>query len=180
MANHFMKIKITFIFIIVFILTSFAVYAEDSWITIKGKVDPTLTKIVFANSAKIDPAIFENDHHAVNKCYKIRNGYLTFIESGEGTFEGYELSKHRPGELADKALAPNDEQAENQAGIYLGMPRLDVEKIVKRTLPSAENRILYESVDMIKDMPFDVMTSLIIGFDGNRLSRFTVITSITN
>lgn len=155
-------------------------YAEDAWIRIQEKVDPALVKVIFINSNKIKPAVFGNGHHAINKCYKVRNGYLTFIESGEGIFEGYEFNKYKPRELAGQTLTSIDEKIVNQAGIFLGMSKQDVERIIKRRITSPETRIAYESVELINDIPFDVITSLIIDIEENELSRFTVITSRTN
>lgn len=161
-------------------LPSIKVYAGDEWIHIKGKVNPALTKVVFENSAGIAPVIFYNDHHAINKCYKIRNGYLTFIESGEGLFKGYELDKKIPEDILGEILLPGNEKVTNHAGLYIGMVKQEVKRIIGQSLLKSETRFRYQSVEMIEGVSFDVVTSLIIGIDGNALSRISILTSITN
>ena len=152
----------------------------DNWITIKGIVDPELKKVIFSNSANVDPVIFENDHHAINKCYRISGGYLTFITSGEGLFEGYELNKNIPMELSGKQLRIVDESVQNKAGIRLGIRRNDVERIIKQKLTADETTLSYESIKKIRGVPYDVITTVTIRFEKDELTKLIVITSTTS
>jgi hypothetical protein len=154
--------------------------AADNRLTINGVVDPDLKKVIFSNSANIDPVIFENDHHAINKCYKILGGYLTFITSGEGLFEGYELNKYIPPELSGKQLRKIDESVKNKAGVSLGSHRKDLERIIKQKLTDDETTFSFESTKKIRGVPYDVITTVIVQFEKDELTKFIVITSTTS
>jgi hypothetical protein len=175
-----MKSLLPIMAIILIGFSYFNVSAEDKRRQINGIVDPALTEVIFHNPNNVDPVIFENDHHAINECYRIPNGYLTFISSGEGLFEGYELSKDKPKEISEKKLNLVDEKVKNRIGLYLGIHRKDVEKIVKQDLPGVETWLSYESVKIIRETPFNVITTVIIGFEKDQLVKLVVITSTTS
>ena len=152
----------------------------DAYLKVNGPIDPALTEVVFRNSEKVKPEIFENNHHAIIKCYKISGGYLTFISSGEGLFKGYELNKSIPPELLNKNLPLVDEVVQNKAGIHLGLPSNTVERIINHDLLHVETMLSYESTQKINGMPYDVISTVIIRFENGKLVKFLVITSTTS
>jgi hypothetical protein len=162
------------------IIVSSPLLAREPEMKIKGIVDPALTSIIFHNPKKVPPQTFENDHYAINRCFKIVSGYLTHIESGEGLFEGYELNKNQPSELRGKKLVLVNEVVRNKAGIRLSLSKKEVEKIINRNLPDAETMLSYESVKVIKGIPYYVITTVTIGFENDELVKFIIITSTSS
>ena len=175
-----MKTALTILAILLLEFTGQSGFAADNRQTINGLVDLDLKEVIFSNSANVDPVIFENDHHAINKCYRILGGYLTFITSGEGLFEGYELNKYIPPELSGKKLRKVDESVKNKAGVSLGSRRKDLERIIKQKLTDDETTISYESTKKIRGIPYDVITTVTIQFEKDELIKLIVITSTTS
>ncbi len=163
-----------------FIAFSVPLLAAETEIKIKGEVNPALTSVIFHNPKKVPPQTFENDHYAINRCFKILSGYLTYVDSGEGLFEGYELNKYSPSELKGKNLVLINEIVRNKAGIRLSITRKEVERIINKKLPNPETRFLYESVKIIKGISYDVVTTVTIGFENDELVKFIVITTTTS
>lgn len=175
-----MKIRISLFMFLIISISSGSVMAEGDWIRVDGPIDQNFTKVTFLNPDKVNPVVFESGHHEINKCFKILNGFLIFVTSGEGLFEGYELIKEKPTELKEKKIPYVHEIIQNEAGIHLGLSKQRIENIFKRKLNDYETKISYESVTIINDIPFDVTTSVVITFENEKLAKLSVITSTTN
>ena len=167
-----MKNKI--ILIVVYLLSINVLHASEERI-IKG-IAPSGTEYPETRlKAHIRAPVNKGPHGLKEYCYKT-NIYIVYSTNLLG--HGYELSKEQPRKL--KCIKTNKRIiGKNKLGLYIGMPRLEVEKLLKVKNIKNKQPIIWQKELVKNGVRYDLQTYLEVFFIENKLAWLSVFTTET-
>lgn len=115
-------------------------------------------------------------HGLVEYCYKA-DSYVVYSKNLLGF--GYQLSEVEPENL--KCVLPNTELiAKNKIGMYVGMSKQEIEKLIGNIQIKKEQNLVWLSKIMVNGINYDLQTYTELKFKNNQLVWLSVFTTETN
>ncbi len=151
-------------------------YASEYELRIDGTVPGGMEQL--ATNLDSHTGVPENrGHHGlVEYCYRTE----IFVVYGKNLHgHGYQLSRAHPENLECVVPAKNIVST-NRLGMFIGMPKKSVEKIIGVGNLHDKQTIIWLSDTTINEVVFDVQTYAEIGFKDNKLEWTSVFTTTTN
>lgn len=118
----------------------------------------------------------KGSHRLVEYCYK-SDSYVVYSTNLLGF--GYQLSEVKPENL--QCVLPNTELiAKNKIGMYVGMSKQEIEKLIGNIQISNEQNVVWQSKALVNGINYDVQTYAKLKFKNSRLVWLSVFTTETN
>ncbi len=170
-----MKNKITFIVLFLINLNITVIFASEE-IIINGVAPAGIEKLETTINTHEGMPLNKGEHGLNKYCYKIKD-YIVYSNNLLGY--GYELSKKAPKNI--KCLKTNKEiKGKNKLGIYIGMSKYDVKKLLKLSNIKNNQPIIWQSILNVKSKEYNLQTYLNMEFKKETLVWLSVFTTTTN
>lgn len=168
--------RIQIITSIAILLTSVVGLASNSVINIDRAAPEGMEYL--ANNLVSHAGAPENrgQHGLVEYCYQAES-FVVYSKNLLG--HGYQLSRANPGNL-ECVLPAENIISTNQLGIFIGMPKKSVEKLISVDNLQDKQSVIWLSDTMINGVVFDVQTYAEMIFKNNKLEWTSVFTTTTN
>ncbi len=168
--------KLNHILILLFpLLTVANVATANNKLVIKGvapKGVQTLSTVIDAH----DGMPVNKGHHGLRKFCYITDTYVVYSKNFLGS--GYKLLSKKPKDLKC-AKSNNAVIGKNKMGMYIGMPKREVEKLLNIGSLNNMQTIIWQSKIEINGKPYDLQTYIELSFKQGALNWLTAFTTTT-
>ncbi len=163
---------------IFFISTSLVIsdIRGDKNLSIEGKAPKGIEVLSIEIASHIDTPENKGSHGSQEYCYQMDDVYVVYNSNLLG--HGYKLSRTIPKSL--KCSKPNkDIKITNKLGMYIGMTKAEVEKLLNLNGLENNQTIIWLSEKDIEGKRFDLQTYVELLFKEKRLEWISVFTTTT-
>jgi len=161
--------------IVALLLITFAGFVSSNELIIPVKAPVGIEALVTPVNVHTAPKR-RGSHGLVEYCYK-SDSYVVYSTNLLGF--GYQLSEVKPENL--QCVLPNIQLiAKNKIGMYIGMSKQEIEKLIGNIQIKNEQILVWQSKVMINGIKYDLQTYTELKFKNNQLAWLSVFTTETN